>query len=460
MLQRRGFVKVTLGAAAAAAGRGRVWAAPPAEPPAYYVPGDAGYEGARRPYNADIQLKPAIIAACASEPQVSAAIERARAEGLPVAIKSGGHSFEGFSLNDGGMVIELSRATAPRLAKDGTFSAGPGITLGAVSDFLLPKGRLLPAGSCSGVGLGGLALGGGYGLFSRQFGLTCDHLTRVRMLDGRAQLVDSNDDPDLLWACRGGGNGHFGVITEMVFRTVEAPERLATQRFNAGPLSVAETLRKTEAWFAMALALPDPIFSACVVNGKHITILLTSTAPHTGPAFQAASAALRAAGFAAREPLDAPLARAIKRYYGEQSPLPFRNCCGGMADSFAAYAPALPAAFAEVQRAGLILQFNTLGGAIARPLDSAYPHRDRKFLAEIQAYWDNPAQRDPKVQAAASLRRLLGAVVTAHYANYPSTQFPAWQAAYYADNYPRLQALKARYDPTNLFRHPQSVAGA
>ena len=331
------------------------------------------------------------------------------------------------------------------------------MTLGDVYSFLLPKGRLLPAGSCSGVGLGGLTLGGGYGLFARQFGLTCDHLERVRMVGGLGQVVDSNADPDLLWACQGGGNGNFGAITAMEFRTVPAPAQLSAQRFKAGPLSVTEMLAKTARWFEMANALPEPIFSAFVVNGRQITVLLTSTAPFAGPSFQMAAALLKESGFTGNGPTRGPLREAIRRYYGVQTPLPFRNFCGGMADEFEDYEPALPAVFEEVQRSGLIVQFNTLGGAIARGSGGAYPHRKRLFLCEVQAYWESPSRRAEKVAGAEKVREFLGAGISAHYRNYPSVNFPNWEQAYYGENYARLQLLKQRYDPENVFRHPQSV---
>lgn len=452
-VKRRQFIQV---AAQAAVATSWVEAAPGAVPD-YYVPGQRGYETARKPFNAEIRLQPGVIAACENERQIMTAIQRARSEKLPIAIKSRGHSFEGFSLNEGGMVIELSRMAQPKLTAEKRFVSGPGITLGGVNDFLLPKGRLLPAGSCSGVGLGGLTLGGGYGLFARQYGLTCDHLERVIMVDGGGRLVDSAEDPDLLWACRGGGNGHFGVITSMTFRTVDAPPLLSAQRFKTGSLSVAETVRKVRLWFEMASALANPLFSACVVNGKQITVLLTSTFPHTGPAFQKAAGALQEAGFTPSAATSAPLQTAIKRYYGVQTPLPFRNFCGGMASGFDSYAPALSAVVEEVQRTGLILQFNTLGGAIANPVDGAYAHRHLGFLAEVQAYWDAPAQRERKVAGAEKVRELLGAHVTAHYGNYPNVNFPNWQTAYYGANYERLQALKRRYDPDHLFQHAQSV---
>lgn len=452
-MKRRQFVQVAA-QAAMAVGCGQAAQGPV---PDYYVPGQRGYDTARRPFNAEIRSQPGVIAACESEGQILTAIERARSEKLSIAIKSGGHSFEGFSLNEGGMVIELSRMAQPLLTDGQTMVTGPGITLGQVYDFLLPKGRLLPAGSCSGVGLAGLTLGGGYGLFSRQYGLTCDHLERVRMVDGRGQIVDSVEDPDLLWACRGGGNGHFGVITTMVFRTVKAPVELAAQRFKAGPLNGAECKKKIRAWFEMAEGLPEPMYSGCVVNGKQITVLLTSTSAIRGPAFQRAAKTLLAAGFVASKATTALLGTAIRRYYGVQKPLSFRNFCGGMADSYVDYELALDGVIEEVQKEGLIFQVNTLGGAIMRGVDGAYPHRQKRFLAEVQAYWQTAVQREKMVAGAEKVRALLGEHVTAHYANYPNVNFPDWQKAYYGASYGRLQELKRRYDPENLFQHKQSV---
>src|SRR5690606_14140152 len=99
----------------------------------------------------------------------------------------------------------------------------PACLLQEIYASFLPKNRIIPAGSCGTVGIAGLALGGGYGFFSRKYGLTCDHLTRIKLVDGNGKIQDSDGNPKLLWACRGGGNGNFGVVTEMEFKTHPAP---------------------------------------------------------------------------------------------------------------------------------------------------------------------------------------------------------------------------------------------
>src|SRR4029079_14680810 len=122
---------------------------------------------ARDVYNAGISIQPKIIASCRSETGVQRPIERARAENWPIAVKAGGHSFEGFCLNDNGLVVSVSPMREMQLdPKTGILTAGAGCRLEEVNKFLLAKGRFLPAGSCRTVGLAGLTLGGGYGMFA------------------------------------------------------------------------------------------------------------------------------------------------------------------------------------------------------------------------------------------------------------------------------------------------------
>ncbi|MCW1884108.1 FAD-binding oxidoreductase [Luteolibacter flavescens] len=426
----------------------------------YLQPGDAGYEEARQPFNSIILLRPGRIACCRTEADVIAAVRHAKEAGLPVAIKSGGHDFHGFSLNDGGLLVELSGMAARALdAKTGHFTAGPGLKLRDCYSALIPRGRFLPAGSCGGVGLSGLTLGGGYGLFSREFGLTCDHLLSVRLVDGQGEVRDSRDEPELLWACRGGGNGNFGIVTSFTFETRAAPPTLASRKFVAKGLDARGLARCMERWFEIAAALPEPCFSAVILNGSQATVLLTSTKSADGPAFVTASKALLQAGFTSKGPLTRPFARALVTYEGRPGPLPFDNVSAGYYRGHDDLKSAA-AGICETVRAtpGLIFQVNTLGGAIARGPDSAYPHREFPFLGELQAYWEKGAIPAKLAAGHASVRAALEAAgIRRHYRNYPDPRLADWQTAYFPGTYERLQKLKATLDPDDRFRHPQSV---
>ena len=389
------------------------------------------------------------------------ALLRAKAENWPVAMKSGGHSFEGFSLNDDGLVINVSPLKELRLdAKTGLLTAGAGCRLREVNQFLLARGRFLPAGSCASVGLAGLTLGGGYGMFARKWGLTCDHLRSLRMVDGTGTIRDSGADADLLWAARGGGNGHFGVVTQLTLQTRPVPRVFSSWKFRAYRLNQLHATRLLEAWFDATAALPHDAFSAWIMNGTQLTVLLTTIGPTEEKGVAAFRRTLTALTNKATSAPPVPLTKSLPWYYGPPGPEFFKNASAGYYRGMADIEPALTGIFKEVLTVpGLVFQINTMGGAIADGPAGAYPHRAWPYLGEAQAYWDAP-KHAPELHAAIGRIRehIAAAGIDRHYANYPDLAFKNWPAAYYgADNYQRLQGLKKRYDPDDRVRHPQSV---
>ncbi|MGE5208292.1 MAG: FAD-binding oxidoreductase [Alphaproteobacteria bacterium] len=427
----------------------------------FLTPDAPDYAIARAVYNAGILSRPKIIAPCISETGVQHAIERAKAENLPVAVKAGGHSFEGFCLNDDGLVVSVSLMREMRLdPKTGVFTAGAGCRLEEVNQFLLAKGRFLPAGSCRTVGLAGLTLGGGYGMLARKWGLTCDHLRRVKMVDGAGIIRDSDEEPDLLWAARGGGNGHFGIVTEMTFNTRPAPSQFSSWKFRTYKLDPKRATALLETWFEASADLPNESFSAWIMNGSQVTVLVTTIGSREQRGL--VNFRRRMGELSKKTTSGGPtsLKKALSWYYGEPGPVYFKNASAGYYKGIADIAPALPGIFEEVLSVpGLIFQINTLGGAIANDVDGAYPHRAYPYLGESQAYWESPSHAAALQEAAGRMRdHIAQAGIARHYANYPDLAFKDWPTAYYgAENYARLQHLKQRYDPGNRIRYPQSV---
>jgi hypothetical protein len=425
---------------------------------------DAEYLKHRQIFNKRITAMPKAIAVCANEKGVQEAIAYAQITRLPVAVKSGGHSFEGFSTNEGGLMIDLSGMNRPiynRTSKRLTIQ--PGAKLGGVYEYLNQYGRLIPAGSCAGVGVAGLTLGGGYGFFARQHGLTCDSLQRVRMVDGQGKAHDSKDNSELLWACKGGGNGNFGIITELEFTTHPTPQYFSSYRYKYRNLTPENATKLAERWFELMKTLPNTAYSAWVLNGKHLTVLLTDTNPTPTVEMKSILAKLKTGATEVMQPRKDSFLRGIQRYKGGTEPMYFKNVSAGYYKGFNDLKALLPAICKKIGTARLntILQINTLGGAINNPVleaTAAYPHRQFGFLGELQTYYEKAALGKDAEQIVRDIQGMLTAGgVKAHYRNYPDVELPNWETAYYGNNYTRLQALKRQFDPDNLIRHPQSV---
>lgn len=464
-MHRRDFLAAMVSSGLAAASwQTRALAASEDRDVAFLRATDIDYDIYRAGFNARIQRRPAVIAVCRTEAGVQKAVLQARQQGLAAAIRSGGHHFEGYSSNDGGMCIDLTQMSRLELSGANRVIAGPSARLMQVYEQLMPQGRLLPTGSCAMVGLSGITLGGGYGLFSREHGLNCDWLRRARLVDGRGEAHEVRDGSELMWALRGGGGGGLGVVTELEFETVACPQSILRHRFKAFNLTSAQLARKTAGWFSVAAGLPRHAFSAYVLSGTTLTILVTSTGSQHDAGLQAALAKLGALTDQVSPPQQLPLPEGIRPYYGKLTPLPFRNASAGFYRNFGDIESAIgPIAELVATNPGLLMQINTLGGAIDDPVPdnhSAYAHRGFPFLGEIQSYWEDPARAPALIAAVHRVQeRLAAAGVTRHYANYADGELPDWQRAYYGEaGYRRLTRVKRQLDPDNLFRHPQSIA--
>jgi FAD/FMN-containing dehydrogenase len=429
--------------------------------PLIIKPEDAQYNKLRASFNKRISHHPAAIALCRSTDDVLSAIGYAKKNSLTISCRSGGHSFEGYSTVDNSLVLDFSLLNSAQLHDDGSLLVGPGCRLSKIYDTILPHGRIIPAGSCGNVGIGGLALGGGYGLFSRKFGLTCDNLTDAVVVSTDGTVHTASSEKDLLWALRGGGTAGIGIVTSMTFNTHPAPATLTSHHFKSRKLDLDSATQLLQTWFSVASDLPNECFSAFVLNGSTLNILVTEF-HHSGNTEAAALQPLVREMETARFGKPLPLARAVKTYYGKKEPIYFKNASAGLYTGFEDIREAMKEALPIVlSTPGMIYQINTLGGEIRNPAferASAFPHRKFGFLSELQTYWDSPHQEEHLLRRFGDVQNIIrnhGIVV--QYANYPSAEFKNWKVAYYGENYERLRSVKRRFDSGNLLSHPQSI---
>ena len=448
------------------------------------APGAAGYDAARLLYSPRFDgTHPMAVVYCESAADVSRTILWARLSKVPIAARSGGHSYAGYSTTPG-VVIDVSRLASITVnAASGTVGIGAGARLMDVYRELAARGLTIPAGSCPSVGIAGLALGGGVGFAGRKLGLTCDNLRSFTMVtaDGVVRPCNAQRNPDLFWACRGGGGGNFGVATRFTFTT--HPVSTATI-FRAG-WSWSDAARVVDAWQRWAPNAPDELFSllsleATDSGGTHVGS--SGQFFGTSSQLQALLAPFFAAG-ATPVTLDLrtlPYLDAMLLWAGCSEALHCRLGDGVGRSTFAAksdYATtplssagidtlvgAIEARAAAPARASVLL--DAYGGVINRvpKAATAFVHRDALFSFQYIAGWDPPTV-GPAASAASSWLRNTHTAMRPHvsglaYQNYIDAELPRWGLAYYGSNYARLRRVKRRYDPKNVFRFAQSIVPA
>ena len=422
-------------------------------------PGTEEYEAHRAPAIARfLDVRPRYVARCASVADVVEALSLARREGLPVAVRSGGHDFEGRSSCDG-VVVDVGPMDA--VSVDGPVAViGAGARLGDVYDALDAHGLTLAAGCGPDVGISGLTLGGGLGILGRLHGLTCDQVlsARVVLADGIVVECDESREPDLFWLLRGAGAGRAGVVVEWTFRTVPAPTvtvfRLAWAEADAEAV--------LDAWQEWVPDAPDEMAGS---------LLVSAPADPRLPLVAEAFGAMAAGPDAAEAELGRLRARAgvepvtaVFEHVGYREGKRRLGLLGGddrPAEGGDEYSrneflrSAVPSAELVARlRAGRVagehrtLDFSPWGGAYTRVAAdaTAFPHRDARALLKHDAnlvHGTDPAGALAWLDESWALAHPSG--TGGSYANFPDPRLVDEAGAYFLGNAARVAAVRGAY---------------
>jgi FAD/FMN-containing dehydrogenase len=430
-------------------------------------PADDGYDEVRRVWNGMFDRRPGAIARCAGAADVLAAVNHARERNLLVSVRGGGHSFPGYSVCDGGLMIDLSRMKGIRVDPVARrVRAEPGVTWGELDRETQSFGLATTGGMISHTGIAGLTLGGGFGWLARKHGLVIDNLLSADIVtaDGRLVHAAADQNPELFWGLRGGG-GNFGVVTSFEYRL--HPLGPVYGGLIAYPLSEA---RQVLRGFGEAMqSAPDELCAA----GLMLTTPDGHPAVGIAPAYTGSdlgegrrvSEPLRKLGSVVMEqlgPMPYPALQSMldasaipyRRYYMRSN---FMNDVSDDAiDIFAEFYRRVPSPFTAV----VIVN---LGGAVRRvPADAtAYYHRGAPYTMSVIHCWLDARDDEPNITWLRELwDRLAPHLPEGVYVNELHDEGADRVRAAYGPAYPRLAALKRQYDPANFFRLNQNIQPA
>lgn len=435
------------------------------------VPEDPGYDAARAVFYGGIDRRPAAIARPRNASEIARVVTLARQAGLELAVRGGGHSLAGHSLSEGGIVLDLKEMRALDIdVENRTAWAETGLTAGEFTTAAGAHGLATGFGDTGSVGIGGITLGGGIGFLARKYGLTIDDLLAAEIVtaDGQLRRADAATHPDLFWAIRGGG-GNFGVATRFQFRLHAVDTILggmlilpATPETIAGFIAEAEAAPEALTTIANVMPAPPMPFLPADLHGKLVIFALLVYAGEV-EAGERAVAPLRA--------LAAPLADMLRPMPYPEMYLPEEEGYHPTAVGHTMFVDAIDRGAAETIIGYLrasdapvrVAQLRVLGGAVARvPAEAtAYPHRKRRIMANLAAFYEGPEDRAARQAWVSEFAAALNRGDSSAYVNFLGDEGPARvRDAYPGATWERLAAIKARYDPANLFRVNHNIPPA
>jgi hypothetical protein len=433
-------------------------------------PGDPGFPAASVPNNLRYaSLLPIAIAECAGPQDVQKAILWAQEHQVPIAARAGGHSYGGFSTTEGLLISVRPMRSVSVDPNLGQVVVQAGATNGIVSDAMAPFNVAISQGRCPTVGIAGLTLGGGFGFSSRSFGLTCDHLieTTIVCADGSIKVCNENSEPDLFWACRGGGGGNFGINTSFTY-AVRAVSNVSVYQIHWKGVSACQAMLaafqtimpsapnefSVRIGIAVDAAGAEPL---ATVNGQffgsaaELREILAPVLSAAAPADQDIKEMTYWQGKDFLADLEGP------SYYAERSRFvsePLSSQAIAVIFDRLAKWPGGGSATAKLF---------SWGGAISQvPRNStAFVHRNALFLASFSVGWPKQIPSNASQTELDWLNTAFDAflpfTIAESYQNFIDPALSDWQSAYYGENLERLMSIKAVYDPKDVFQFAQSI---
>ncbi|MFC0190189.1 FAD-dependent oxidoreductase [Fictibacillus aquaticus] len=434
------------------------------------TPEDPRYEQARQEWNRAIQKFPLVIVYCLEIKDVQNAIRWARKNKAEIRIRSGGHHYEGYSVGNGVLVIDISRLTridmheGQRLVK-----IQSGVKNKELYEALGSRGYPFPGGTCPTVGVCGYVLGGGWGMSTRLFGLGSDQLLEIEIVNYKGKLLTCSEEKnkDLFWALRGAGGGNFGVVVSMTFRLPPKVDKVSLVQVYAPESSKAqqesfltvwqEWLKKLDIRMTINVSIYNSEEEGLGIFGRGLFYGDTETASKLLQPFADIGLQITVRHLTFLEAVTAVMndyppfekfqstGRFVHRDFDNKE---IRKIAGTIQK------PADGSVFTAVT-------VYALGGRVSEisRKESAFYFRDARYIMGIQTVWTDDAFEKVNQDWLYPRFQYIRSVTKGSFVNFPYDRLGNYEKAYYGGNAEKLRKINREYDPHNVFTFPQGIKG-
>lgn len=433
------------------------------------TPFDPVYSEARQGFNTAIQQFPLIIVYCTTKNDVSNAVIWSRGHCVPIRIRSGGHNYEGYSNGDCTLVIDISQMNEMSINESSDeLTVQGGVTNKLVYEFVASKGYPFPGGTCPTVGVSGYALGGGWGLSCRNFGLGCDSLKEIELINYEGSVIKANrqSHSDLFWACRGAGGGNFGIIVSMTFNLppkVRNVTLIEIDYLNVHEQEQEEFLYVWQEWLKTAdqrITLIGRVYHSSVDGlGMLIRGIFYGSAEVAKEmmadflALDKAEYNIEAMTFLEAVTIIGSVYPASEKFQSA-SRFAFRDFTSNermeLVDLIKRRSPG--SVFAGIS-------LYSLGGRVSEieTDDTAFYYRKAKYIMWLETVWEKPRYEKENREWIDNRFPYLEAITIGSYVNFPYGELYDYLHEYYGTHVRALKKIKKKYDPKNIFAFPQSL---
>lgn len=433
------------------------------------TPCNMNYDVARQEWNRAIQKFPVAIVYCFTETDISNAICWARYNHIGIRIRSGGHHYEGYSVGDGILVIDISALKRIDLDEmNNTVTIQCGVTNTQLYHLLGSKGYPFPGGTCPTVGVTGYTLGGGWGYSSRYFGLGCDSLIELEIIDYQGKAIKANEQyhGDLFWACRGAGGGNFGLVTSLTFRLppkIDHVSLVTIEYINTPPTIMLSFLDTWQKWLVnldsritMNASLYNSALDGMGIFGRGLFYGSASEAKAILKPFENIEGAV----IDVQEMTFLEAIEKIEESYPDsekfQSTGRFVNRQYNLEELTHIVDLINQRPEGSVYTA---ISVYALGGKVRNvyKTDTAFYYRDASYIIGIQSVWEDNRYAGLNQSWLYERFQYLYGLTIGSYVNFPYKCLQDYEQAYYGANVWKLEQVNGRYDPLNVFQFPQAI---